>query len=415
MKKLILIALLLMTGNLTHAQCEEGRFGVDPIFEEVMVTKNIVYGTNVMPSNGTTLMDLNMDFYEPVGDSSEARPLVILCFGGAFYAGSKDSPDTVFLAEELAKRGYATAAIQYRLESVFNLLNVEKMIKIIFMAVQDGKGAVRHFRQDAAGDNVYKIDPDRIFMGGVSAGAILSLHLAYLEDGEVTGEWADWLAEVGGIEGESGNPGYDSDVRAVVSIAGAIGIDHWIDEEEVPVVSMHSTGDGTVNYGLGSPLGFTELPNMYGSQLIHERADSLGIRNSLHTYNSDAHPPYVLASAVESTAVLAEHVQQTIAFLTPEIECDEPVVVNPGIVSVNESSKLHIYPNPTSGRFYLEFSQTPHSEVAISIYDLSGRMVQQENTTERLNKLDISTLTAGIYSIQVQLGTELFSHKLAVK
>jgi predicted esterase len=53
-----------------------------------------------------------------------------------------------------------------------------------------------------------RIDPNRIVMGGFSAGAFTTLHAAYNSD----------LAS----EGESGNPGYPSNVQGVVAMAGML-------------------------------------------------------------------------------------------------------------------------------------------------------------------------------------------------
>ena len=53
----------------------------------------------------------------------------------------------------------------------------------------------------------YRLDTDRITAGGYSAGAITALYLSY--------------ANKGG-EGNSGNPGFSSDINGVFSIAGML-------------------------------------------------------------------------------------------------------------------------------------------------------------------------------------------------
>ena len=46
------------------------------------------------------------------------------------------------------------------------------MIDVVTKAVADFTAVVRHFKEDADTDNLYNVDPDLIFVGGISAGAI---------------------------------------------------------------------------------------------------------------------------------------------------------------------------------------------------------------------------------------------------
>ena len=49
--------------------------------------------------------------------------------------------------------------------------------------ISDAKAAIRYFRKDAATNgNIFGIDPNQIYIGGYSAGAILAVNLAYIND-----------------------------------------------------------------------------------------------------------------------------------------------------------------------------------------------------------------------------------------
>merc|ERR1711865_732131 len=72
-------------------------------------------------------------------------------------------------------------------------------------AVEDARAAVRYVRMIA---KEYRIDTDRIMIEGDSAGAITSLYLGYVKDAQG--------------DGQSGNPGYRSDVRLAVSVSGQL-------------------------------------------------------------------------------------------------------------------------------------------------------------------------------------------------
>ena len=60
-------------------------------------------------------MTLQLDVYRPVGDAVAQRPLVVFVHGGGFSGGSRTSPEIVDEANTLARQGYVTASISYRL------------------------------------------------------------------------------------------------------------------------------------------------------------------------------------------------------------------------------------------------------------------------------------------------------------
>lgn len=412
------------------AQCEDGRYS-EQIFSDVDVQYDVQFGSVIDPQGNP--MDLFMDIYQPAGDVAEERPVILLAYGGSFTAGSKESPDIVALCDSLARYGYVTAAISYRLEQAASLLQVDKMIKIIYMSVYDGKAAVRFFRKDAAQDNEYRINSDQIFIGGVSAGAILAIHLAYMNEADdLQGQFLDALTDLGeGFEGNSGNQGYSSEVQGVISLAGAVGLPEWIDEDEPPIVSMHSTGDGTVLYDVGPPLQAFWLPDMYGSGPLTERAEEVGIRNALHTYDSNAHPPFAVGGI--DYEILSQHIEQTTTFLLPELGCgsDTTMVMdttgmdtdttgmvdttNTGIYQLAQTNSVRVYPNPVHNELTVELLDNPVDGIEIKIFDAVGREVISEYSFDRLTKVSVDRLAPGIYHVLMRKGEELISTKISVQ
>src|SRR6185436_11342997 len=85
----------------------------DPVFATVTKTTDVVYGSAV-DQNGTT-QSLKLDVYQPTGDAVSKRPAMVWVHGGGFSSGNKTSPEIVAEANDLAKKGYVSVSIDYRL------------------------------------------------------------------------------------------------------------------------------------------------------------------------------------------------------------------------------------------------------------------------------------------------------------
>ncbi|MEC7267396.1 MAG: carboxylesterase family protein, partial [Bacteroidota bacterium] len=74
-------------------------------------TPGILFGNNT-GVNGQS-EDLLLDIYEPSGDTSAVRPVILWGFGGSFVGGSRGQVD--FLCEDYAALGYVAVAYDYRI------------------------------------------------------------------------------------------------------------------------------------------------------------------------------------------------------------------------------------------------------------------------------------------------------------
>lgn len=178
----------------------------DPVFR-VRVTRDLVYGSS--RTNMGVRERLRLDLFEPSGDRVRARSAVVWVHGGGFVGGWKRYGHA--WARQFAARGYVAVSIDYRIRPPGSpgSLGVRDMILAslteypgqIHDAQHDAQAAVRWLRRHAAR---YRIDPSRIAIGGGSAGAMTALEVAFNPEDP----------------GRSGNPGFASDVGAVISIAG---------------------------------------------------------------------------------------------------------------------------------------------------------------------------------------------------
>lgn len=272
----------------------------DEIFE-IEVISNIKFGEAPQPTlmDPNNIQELYMDVYQPKEDAFSERPLIILAFGGAFVFGEKESSDIVTLCNEFAKRGYVCASIDYRLSTdlVVNS-DLENAYEAVGKAMHDMRASIRYFHKDVATANTYKIDPNQIYIGGVSAGALTALHIAHLDESEVPSELQNYFNENGGLSGNSGNAGYPENIAGVISLCGALLDVNYIDPEvTTPIVSMHGTEDNVVPYGTDEVDLLGISLEIDGSSVIHPKLDEYGIVNDFYTYEGAGHTPFVMNEA----------------------------------------------------------------------------------------------------------------------
>lgn len=120
--------------------------------------------------------ELRADVYRPANDGATCRVGVVWVHGGGFTQAARDSPAERVWGAALARRGYVAASIDYRLGTgePFGLDDVTTPQRqaVVADAVVDAQAAVDWLRSSAADLGV---DPERIAIGGTSAGAMTAL------------------------------------------------------------------------------------------------------------------------------------------------------------------------------------------------------------------------------------------------
>jgi poly(3-hydroxybutyrate) depolymerase len=257
------------------------------IFTAFDKTANIVYGNApfinapYLLENSTTNQNLLLDIFEPSGDTAQKRALILFAHSGGFINGSKDNEDMQALCDSFSRRGYVTASFEYRLG--FNPLSSNASERAVWRGIQDGSAAVRFFKQNAA---LYKIDTNKIFMWGSSAGAFLALGLAYLDNAErPSSTFSGFLRPDLGCKDCSGN-GYTNTslVTGIISCWGATKDTAWIrNNNNIPVQLFHGTADATVPFTEGYPFGLPTITYVRGSQQINEQLNRTSIYHEYYT------------------------------------------------------------------------------------------------------------------------------------
>ena len=317
MKKSFLLIILIISIKPIFSQCE-GRYQSE-IFNNV--TK-----TTINYSDVYTDIFHRMDIYTPDGDNFNFRPLILFMHGGSFSAGDKLEPDCVDFCESFAKRGYVTASVNYRLTSnpINFMLDQEEQYRTVFKSIADIKSAIRYFRKNVnENGNTYGIDANAIFIGGSSAGGVIAVNLAYLDN--ITDlptspiDCQSIVNSLGGFEGDAGNNGYSSQINGIINFAGGINDVNWIDADDEPIVSVQGDADVTVNYNCGPGLNIPTVLTLCGAGEIHPKADNLGIINDDLVFPGEAHSWFIAGNA---NPKFIQALEFTKDFLYPLLPCN---------------------------------------------------------------------------------------------
>ncbi|MFM7725201.1 MAG: alpha/beta hydrolase, partial [Flavobacteriales bacterium] len=282
--KRILSALAIGLSFQLAAQCDGVRY-LNFVFAETTPTTDIQFGVNINYQGANE--SLYMDVYEPTGDATSDRPLVIMCHGGYFLSGDKAAADMIPLCTDLARMGYVVASINYRVGIPFGAALEVPYGQAVVRAVQDLRAAIRWFRKNADTEgNTYRINPEQIFVGGASAGGFMALHHAYMDENEIPA-WLDMTIPglEGGLEGNSGNPGYSTEVMGILPVSGALGDSDWIDAgDTTPACIFHGDADATVTIdsAMFVLFGLINVTTIEGSNYIADRMDAVGIDHCYH-------------------------------------------------------------------------------------------------------------------------------------
>ncbi|MCS7297391.1 MAG: glycosyltransferase [Bacteroidia bacterium] len=228
-------------------------------------------------------VDLWADLYIPQNPDRK-DPAIILVHGGGFRGGSRKDALLLHMADFFAKRGFFVASIEYRLRES-PLSNYRDWLLCLMYAVQDLQTFVRFLKWKAATGNPYDIDTTRIVVVGVSAGAMATLHAAFVEEVEILKLSDDLLSQPTQLFDEAYQP-HTAHFWMAVSLGGAILNLHWLRPEKVSHVAyIYSKEDSVVKPGQDRIYGKKEI---FGGEL----ADSVSRAVGISTFSLTMQGPY---------------------------------------------------------------------------------------------------------------------------
>ncbi|GAB4126317.1 MAG: hypothetical protein OHK0045_18820 [Raineya sp.] len=360
---------------------------------QIVTTNNVVFSTNIPHVSTTNLfgnqianeerygnvtsppgqiVTLRMDIYQPnqAIDTLSKRPVIIFCFGGGFVTGSRTETSMVQLCQSFARRGFVTATIDYRLG--MNISNEQLSKRAVYRGVQDGRSAVRFFRNNAA---TYKVDPNQIFIAGHSAGAFIALHNIYMDrESErpastflymTTRPDLSTLDAIGDNQVDAnGNP-VSGKANAAMGFAGALGkqdppynqtVPGFMEgPNDAPGVYFHSSDDNVIPYNNGEPFsnfnwlpGFN-LPDVHGSNDLRARAIALNAPYRFWGYTTRGHGVHFDGSNLYSDIVP----RGSDFFYDFRLKPNDVTLNGPSIVCSNDLTQTYTLSN--NSNFYYDW------------------------------------------------------------
>ncbi|MGB0370942.1 MAG: alpha/beta hydrolase fold domain-containing protein [Opitutales bacterium] len=248
------------------AQHDEYVPGKTPEEDDIEEIKNsIVYGKGlVRVDNPDTpeveteyYQDLYLDMYRPIANPFSPAlpnrlPAFVFIHGGGWEKGNKNVQSIRNFCYGFAQRGYVTVSIQYRYNSdQYNPPNETQdgptsvLSSYAAVAARDAAKAIRWLRQNA---DAYRIDPNRIGVGGLSAGATTALAVGFAEqndyrfdDEEIFNPEEDVSLEVTGILSHMGSMGFNYGIIRANNF-------NEIDSDDPPALLVHGDRDNTVPF-----------------------------------------------------------------------------------------------------------------------------------------------------------------------
>jgi para-nitrobenzyl esterase len=401
LKNIFLFLAVLFTGMVSMQQASaqncDGQRYFNTVFPLADSTQAYDSSTVVYSNDGMT-----MDLYLPHGDTATGRRSVLLIHGGNFYEGSSADPFIYAMCQLFVQKGYVVASINYHLISdtlVLQgvLLDSTTFYPILTRTISEGKAAVRYLKANAA---ALGIDSSWIVIGGESSGALIADHIAYVKSqAGVTPLLAAAFDSVGGLEGNSGNPGYSSKVKAVLNYGGALlDLNMLTPLDNEPIYTAQGDSDHNIPFQCG-PLfdGYTDF-TACGGGAIQPALISLGITTQLLMFDSLEYSPWAdstMALTGDTNHIALPQVQsQSVNFLY-QVGCAS----YNGIRGIN-NVQAKLYPNPASAQLYIQADAAMES---INVIDRLGRLIKTLPAMGTQSQIDVTSLSSGIYLARINL------------
>lgn len=375
MKKACIILFILLINTINS-------YGQRYLTDDFPVIDSIIggiYGTAV--NYQLNNQNLLFDFYEPASDVLTERPLLIYLHGGGFTSGSRSYLSVQQICRRMAKKGYAVANIDYRLDPNFDLYNSSTDRRAMTDAMHDAKQAIRYFKANAS---VYGIDTTLIFIGGESAGAITSMMAAYVDKQSEMTTYP--MANPNDPIGSTNNVSFSNTVAGTLCLCGMLLDTSAIESPtDPPILWIHGDADSFIPIFLSFNIVLRSL--------------NIGLPIQTKVYQGATHCPWYYGNPNWST-YLDSTISEITTFLYPKVSSTT------GIIETDNSVNISVYPNPFESLLNINLNES-YSETTIRITSSWGQIIFETSypKTEKTIEINLQNVEPGIYFVLVENGS----------
>lgn len=301
-----------------------------PIFTDYNIYENIIYAESIpYLTEGQSQKQLYaLDFYEPANDFAVERPVILLFPDGDFIIGNKEQDEIVNWCKTLTAYGYTCACVNYR--QGYDASRSDGINQAIFRGVQDARAAIRYLLEN---QRTFRINPDRVYVGGSRSGGAIALHTAFLD----TDELNQFTANANCLDC-NGNPfEHNVKIAGVVNIDGAIFNRNIINNKNIPILNLHINGQEPIYRSLGTKVSADLSANYestFSPKYLHQYLDSLDFQSSYEQLSKSTS----MGFAEEETAEISSITN----FLTASISFESPTPIGKTSVCVNSTSTFSV-------------------------------------------------------------------------
>jgi hypothetical protein len=339
---------------------------------------------------------------------------------------------------------------------------VEGVFKAVLRAQQDMRACIRYLRRPSIA-NRYKIDVNRVAVGGSSSGAYVGIHSQvidnfdeitavdkFLDDQGVPLVDSTKIGDLNGITAqqptgsslEASDLSISTRVQAIISLGGAVGDTTFLDPGDPPIIAVHGVEDASTPYNtaivitaalqkpiieVSGGLDMVRVAYQKGNQNIF--VDKLNDAPYTMDINGNAvtvHPGLKLypgegfefynwwswgdpaRTNPDRTAKAQNYLRNDIMyFVLPRLlaALDLPEALE-AAVSRNDAlvlqNALTVFPNPAADDFVVALHDPKYSLKKVELYNVLGEKVWEKSADNpAIFEASVEHLPAGVYQMMI--------------
>jgi acetyl esterase/lipase len=252
--------------------------------------ENIAFTEN--EKTGGKAEDLQMDLYMPRDTPQKKYPLMVFIHGGGFRVGEKT--DNKDFCQMIADKGFTVASIDYRTgwekENDPCSIDTFELKVAVYRAMQDTRAALRYL---AANANKYSIDTNWVFIGGSSAGGILSLTTAYYSQDSANIFFGPMVDTLGKLDSYGNSYTTHYTIKGIDAMWGGLNSPYLIRKENaIPTIFFHGEKDRVVPYSTDYFYSCSNLIPSYGTKPLYNRMVEIGVPAVAYIDSEGGHGVY---------------------------------------------------------------------------------------------------------------------------